>query len=303
MKLNHIISTAQFLDTAVLKEIFDVAARMEQGEGKSALAGKLLATVFYEPSTRTRLSFEAAMQRLGGSIISTENAATFSSAIKGESLEDAIKVIAGYADAIVLRHPERGSAKRAAEVSPVPLINAGDGPGDHPTQALLDLYTIQKEFGEIGALSVAFVGDPLYSRTIHSLIHLLTLYPVRKIYVVSPPQLKLPEVYRSYVQEKKIPFEEVEDLGSVLGDADVIYMTRIQKERFASADEYERLKDSYVIDTRTLASLKENARIMDPLPRVGAISPEIDSDPRAAYFRQAKNGLYVRMALLQMILR
>lgn len=306
MKLNHVISTNQFLDTGILNEIFDLASSMEkrarQSTLDSPLAGKILATVFYEPSTRTRLSFESAMQRLGGSIISTESAGHFSSAAKGETLEDSIRVIAGYADAIVLRHPEKGSAKKASEVSPVPIINAGDGPGDHPTQALLDLYTIQKEFGAINDLTIAFVGDTLYSRTIHSLVHLLTLYPIKKVYLVSPISLRLPGEYKRYIEESKIPFEEITDLTKILTEVDIIYMTRIQKERFASQEEYEKLKDTYVIGKDTLAYLKENARIMDPLPRVGAISSEIDTDERAAYFRQAKNGLYVRMALLAIIL-
>lgn len=302
MKLNHVISTDQFLDTEVLNEIFDLAGKMEKEGGKDSLAGKILATVFYEPSTRTRLSFEAAMQRLGGGIISTENAATFSSAVKGESLEDSIKVIAGYADAIVLRHPEKGSAKRAAEVSPVPLINAGDGAGEHPTQALLDLYTIKKELEKIDGLTVALVGDLLNGRTVHSLIRLLALYPGVKVHLVSPGELAIPPDYKKYLEEKGVPFTEQTDLTKVISEVDVIYMTRIQKERFSSPEAYERLKGEYVLDASMVGQMQAHARIMHPLPRVDEISPQVDSDPRAAYFRQAQNGLYVRMALLQMIL-
>jgi len=302
MKPNHVISTDQFLDTVILNEIFDVAARMENEGGGQSLAGKLLATVFYEPSTRTRLSFEAAMQRLGGGIISTENAGTFSSAIKGESLEDSIKVIAGYADAIVLRHPEKGSAQRAADASPVPLINAGDGAGEHPTQALLDMYTIKRELGKIDGLTVALVGDLLNGRTVHSLVRLLALYPGVKVHLVSPGELAMPGEYKKYLEEKGVSFTEQTDLAKVIGEVDVIYMTRIQKERFSSQAEYERLKGEYVLNESNVGRMQAHARILHPLPRVDEISPQVDSDERAAYFRQAKNGLYVRMALLQMIL-
>lgn len=302
MKLNHVISTDQFLDTTILNEIFDVASRMEKEGGGQSLAGKLLATVFYEPSTRTRLSFEAAMQRLGGGIISTENAGTFSSAIKGESLEDSIKVIAGYADAVVLRHPEKGSAQRAADASTVPLINAGDGAGEHPTQALLDMYTIKCELGKVDGLAVALVGDLLNGRTVHSLVRLLALYPNVKVHLVSPGELAMPVEYKKYLEERGVPFTEQTDLTKVIGEVDVIYMTRIQKERFSSQEAYERLKGEYVLDESNVGRMQSHARIMHPLPRVDEISSQVDSDLRAAYFRQAKNGLYVRMALLQMIL-
>ncbi len=306
MKLEHIISTKQFLDTKILDEIFAIADEMEKkdeaGKLPSTLGDKILATLFYEPSTRTRFSFEAAMQKLGGSVISTESASHFSSVTKGESLEDTIRIVGGYSDAIVLRHPEEGSAKRASGVSPVPVINAGDGSGEHPTQALLDLYTISKEFDDINGLEIALVGDLLYGRTIHSLLDLLGLYESIKIYLVSPYELRVPEHYKQELTTRGIQFEETEVLDTILEHIDVLYVTRIQKERFKSEKDYDELKDAYVIDTKTLEKLKKTARILHPLPRVNEISPEIDEDPRAAYFRQAKNGLYIRMALLEMVI-
>lgn len=305
MKLNHIISAKQF-DVRILDRLFRLAAKIERVDRKSQpqdlLKGKILAALFYEPSTRTRFSFESAMLKLGGSCISTENASLFSSVSKGETLQDTIKIISGYSDVIVIRHPEKGTAKEASEISSVPIINAGDGTREHPTQALLDLYTIKKELGKIDNLKIALVGDLLYGRTIHSLIYLLALYKV-KIYFVSPPQLKLPKEYKDYLRQRSIALEELSDLKKVLNKIDVLYMTRIQKERFRSKREYEKLKGAYVIDKKALQKLSKKAIIMHPLPRVDEISPEIDSDPRAAYFRQAKNGLYIRMALLQMLLK
>ena len=305
MKFKHIISIKQFLDIDILDKIFQLADEMEKKDKtdklEHSLKGKILATVFYEPSTRTRFSFESAMHKLGGDVITTESALHFSSVIKGETLQDTIKVISGYADIIVLRHQEEGSAKIASEVSSVPIINAGDGIGEHPTQALLDLYTIKKELGKIDNLKVALIGDLLYGRTIHSLIYLLALYKKVKIYLVSPNQLKLPEKYKDYLIQKKIEFEELTDLNEVLNKIDVLYVTRIQKERFKSEQEYEQAKDAYIIDRKIVNQLKENAIIMHPLPRVNEISPELDNDKRAVYFRQAQNGLYIRMALLRLI--
>lgn len=305
MRLKHIISVKQFLDIATLDKIFQLADEMEKNDKANelphSLRGKILATVFYEPSTRTRFSFESAMHKLGGSVITTESAPHFSSVTKGETLQDTIKVISGYADVIVLRRQKEGSAKIASEVSSVPIINAGDGIGEHPTQALLDLYTIKKEFNKINNLKITLVGDLLYGRTIHSLIYLLALYKEIKIYLVSPSQLKLPEEYKDFLAQKKIEFEELTDLNKILDKIDVLYITRIQKERFNSEQEYEKVKDTYIINKKIVNQLKENARIMHPLPRVNEISPEVDSNKRAVYFRQAQNGLYIRMALLQLI--
>lgn len=301
MRFKHIISVKQFLDINALDKIFQLADEMGKKELQCPLRGKILATVFYEPSTRTRFSFESAMHKLGGSVVTTESALHFSSVTKGETLQDTIKVISGYADVIVLRHYEEGSAKIASEASSVPIINAGDGIGEHPTQALLDLYTIKKELGKIDNLKIALIGDLLYGRTIHSLIYLLALYKRVKIFLVSPNQLKLPEKYKDYLVQNKIEFEELTNLQKILDEIDVLYVTRIQKERFKSKQEYEKVKDAYIIDRKIVNQLKENAIIMHPLPRVNEISPEVDDDKKAAYFRQAKNGLYIRMALLRLI--
>jgi len=305
MRFKHIISVKQFLDTDILNKIFELADEMEKNDKvnkiQDSLRNKVLATVFYEPSTRTRFSFESAMHKLGGNVITTESASHFSSVTKGETLQDTIKIISNYVDVIVLRHHEEGSAKIASEVSSVPIINAGDGIGEHPTQALLDLYTIKKELGKIDKLKIALVGDLLYGRTIHSLIYLLALYKKVIIYLVSPNQLQLPGKYKDYLIQKGIEFEELTDLNGVLDKIDVFYVTRIQKERFSSEQEYEKVKDAYIVDRQIVNQLKDNAIIMHPLPRVNEISPEVDSDKRAVYFRQAQNGLYIRMALLQLI--
>lgn len=298
----HVISAAQFFDRPILAKLFASADAMRTGDHRNKLGGQVLASLFYEPSTRTRFSFEAAMQRQGGSVISTEAAAQFSSVTKGESLEDTIKVTAGYADVIVLRHPEVGSAERAAAVSTVPVINAGDGLGQHPTQALLDIYTIQHELGKVDGLTVALVGDLLNGRTIHSLLFLLGLYKVAKVYLVAPVKLQLPDEYRDYLRKVGVEFEDKDSLDFLDKSVDVVYMTRVQKERFESVDEYEKLKDYFVLDKKVMNRLKDKAIIMHPLPRVNEIATEVDDDPRAAYFRQAENGLYVRMALLEHLL-
>lgn len=305
--LKHVLSVSQFLDLPLLEEMFSRASHLARADKGNyldlTLKGKTLATLFYEPSTRTRFSFESAMQKLGGNVITTESAAMFSSVVKGESLEDTIKVTSGYADAIVLRHPELGASKRAAEVSDVPIINAGDGPGEHPTQALLDIYTIKKELGKVESIKVAMVGDLLYGRTVHSLLQLLALFPGVELYFVSPPQLRVPDNYKKVLQDRGVPFTELTTFDEILPQIDVVYTTRIQKERFASVEEYNTLKHSFVIDAGVVKQMKETAVLLHPLPRVGEISPEVDADKRAAYFRQAKNGLYVRMALLEKVLK
>lgn len=306
MSLYNIISTKQFLDKDLLKEVFSHAREMEEGERegkrKNSLEGKILATLFYEPSTRTRFSFEAAIHRLGGEVITTESASHFSSVAKGEMLRDTIKVVSSYVDGIVLRHHEEGSAQRATQFSSVPIINGGDGTGEHPTQALLDLYTIKKELGEVKGMNIALIGDLLYGRTIHSLIYLLSLYNKGiKLYLVSPPQLRLPRKYKQHLKKHEVEFEEVVKLEKIIRDVDMLYVTRIQKERFPSQKEYNKLKGSYTIDKQTLDRLSSESIIMHPLPRISEISFEVDKDPRASYFRQAENGLYIRMALLDLI--
>ena len=301
----HVIKASQFVDRSIQTALFQKAAQLEQqdkaGTLQAPLKGKVLASVFYEASTRTRFSFESAMLKLGGTVIGTESASHFSSVTKGESLPDTITIIGGYADVIVLRHPETGSAALAASVSSVPVINAGDGTGEHPTQALLDLYTIQKECGRLDHLTVAVVGDLKYGRTVHSLLLLLAHHEDITVFLVSPPELQLPRSLIELFQDKKVFFTETTDLQGVLGQADVLYVTRIQKERFTDLAEYDRVKEAYILTPALVQQMKNDAIIMHPLPRVIEISPEVDADKRAAYFRQARNGLYIRMALLEHI--
>jgi aspartate carbamoyltransferase catalytic subunit len=301
-----VISARQFDDPEYLNGLFDVANQMERDDLFRALTdplrGRILATLFYEPSTRTRFSFEAAMQKLGGGVLTAENMRESSSATKGETIEDTIRIVSGYADAIAIRHYEQGTAEAAARISPVPVINAGDGVGEHPTQALTDVYTIRKELGRLSGLRVVLVGDLLNGRTIHSLLPLLALYKDVQIDLVSPWQLRLPLKHREYLLEKHVAFHESEKLDGLIEQADVLYITRVQKERFATVEEYDAVKDSYILDARMADRLKPEAIIMHALPRVNEISPEVDANARAAYFRQAKNGLYIRMALLKTLL-
>jgi aspartate carbamoyltransferase catalytic subunit len=272
---------------------------LNKGTVPQKLAGKIVACLFFEPSTRTRLSFETAVLRLGGQVLDMESGSLSSSAFKGESIADTTRIIHSFADLIVMRHPQDGSAEIAAKVSSVPVINAGDGGNQHPTQSLLDLYTIKKETGRLQNLTFAMVGDLLYGRTIHSTLTMLSLYRGNKFIFVAPKQLKLPQKYKNLLKKRKNSFVETQNFVEGLKQADVLYMTRVQKERFSSKAEYEKLKLAYVFDKKALRQIKKNAVILHALPRVGEISEDVDKDPRAAYFRQAKNGLYVRMALLQ----
>jgi aspartate carbamoyltransferase catalytic subunit len=305
MKLHHVIEAQQF-DTPTLLHLCDTAGEMEQvvaRGGTSSFQQRIMATLFYEPSTRTRFSFEAAMQRLGGQVISTENAAEFSSVAKGETLEDTIQILNGYVDVIVIRHYEVGAAKRAAAVSRVPIINAGDGAGQHPTQALLDLYTIRKEIGAIDGLKIAMVGDLAQGRTVRSLAYLLSKFQDIRIYFVAPPLLKMKEDILEHLRERHIWYVEETDLDTVLPEVDVVYQTRIQKERFGDRiADYEKCRGVYIINRETLRRMRPKSIVMHPLPRLDEIGMDVDADPRAAYFRQAQNGLYVRMALLTMLL-
>jgi len=288
------------LDRALIEQLLARAADFERSTEVDAgrLSGRLLATVFYEPSTRTRFSFEAAMHRLGGQVLSAENATRASSAAKGESLEDAIRVIGGYADGIVLRHPEVGAAERAAQVAPVPVINAGDGPGHHPTQALLDLYTIKKELGRLDHLRVGLAGDLRNGRTVRSLALLLSRFPGNQLVLISPPALRMgADVIGSLEQAQQV-IRETTDLAGAIAGLDILYQTRIQAERFESSEEYERHRGVCVVTPDVMRRLPEHAILMHPLPRVDEIDPLVDADPRAAYFRQARNGLWVRMAVL-----
>lgn len=303
--MSNIISITQFNKDEV-EAILARAAQMEKtllaGKVEPALKDKIVACVFFEPSTRTRLSFETAALRLGAKVISVENALENSSAHKGESIEDTTKMLCSYADIIVIRHPEAGSLKRAAKVAAKPLINAGDGANEHPTQGFLDLYTIQKEKGRLTDLGVGFGGDLLNSRTLRSLLPLLRLYKNNKFYFISPKELQLPKEFTKELKENKVAFEELNNLEEALPHLDVLYMTRVQKERFANVADYEKVKNLFILKNEHLNILKQDAIIIHPLPKINEIEKEVDTDPRAAYFRQAQNGLYVRMALLLQVL-
>ncbi len=299
----HILSVKQF-SRADIDYIFTIAEEMRtivaRVGGLDLLKGKIMANLFYEASTRTSSSFTAAMERLGGSVIPISDV-RYSSVSKGESLPDTVRTLECYADVIVLRHPEKGSAAIAAKYLRKPLINAGDGTGEHPTQALLDLFTIQEELGEINGKVVTMVGDLKFGRTVHSLARLLTLYGATLNYV-SPDILRMPDDIVQELAEQGAIQNIGANIDAVLPQTDVLYVTRVQKERFENLDEYEELKDAYVISPKTLTQAKPKMIVMHPLPRVGEITMDVDSDPRAAYFRQMEYGLYVRMALLAMVL-
>jgi len=300
-----IISVKQF-GRSDLEYVFGVAHEMrgmvERVGTFDLLKGKILANLFYEPSTRTSSSFTAAMERLGGSVIPI-NEVRYSSVSKGESLPDTIRTLECYADVIVLRHPETGSAAIAAKAARKPVINAGDGVGEHPTQALLDTFTIFEELGagQVDGMTITMLGDLKYGRTVHSLARLLSLFKV-KINYVSPEILRMPGEVMNEVAEKGIPQAEFNSLEQVLPETDVLYVTRVQKERFEDPADYEKVKGAYVIDPEIMKAAKQEMIVMHPLPRVGEISVDFDEDPRAAYFRQMEYGLYVRMALLAMVL-
>ncbi|MEO8637955.1 MAG: aspartate carbamoyltransferase [Candidatus Taylorbacteria bacterium] len=299
--MKHIVESQQF-NPSILSEIFSLADKLSAKKDNS-MRGKIMASVFYEPSTRTRFSFESAMLRLGGSVITTENAKEFSSAAKGETLEDSIKVINHYADVIVLRHPEAGAAKRASLVSSVPVVNAGDGAGQHPTQALLDLYTILKELKKIDGITIAMVGDLKNGRTVRSLCYLLRKYKNVRIYFVSPKELRMMDDIKDELRKYKVDFEESSSLEGVISKCDVVYQTRIQKERFASLEEYQKLKGRFIISNKEVKMMKPKSIIMHPLPRVDEILPEVDTSEKAVYFKQAYYGVLIRMALLKLLLK
>lgn len=298
-----ILSVKQF-SRQDLDYIFGVAKEMramvERVGTFDLLKGKILANLFYEPSTRTSSSFFSAMERLGGSVIPI-NEVRFSSVSKGESLPDTVRTLECYADVLVLRHPDVGSAQLAAKHAHKPVINAGDGVGEHPTQALLDLFTIIEELGHVDGLTITMLGDLKYGRTVHSLARLLSLYDVRLNYV-SPKILSMPAELVDELDEKGIPQTASTGIDEIIAESDVLYVTRVQKERFDDMANYEKVKGAYIITPDTLKPARDEMIVMHPLPRVGEISNELDDDPRAAYFRQMEYGLYVRMALLAMVL-
>jgi aspartate carbamoyltransferase catalytic subunit len=286
-----------------LEKLFDLAADIEANPAKYAhvCAGKKLATCFYEPSTRTRLSFEAAMLNLGGQVLGFSDAAS-SSAAKGESVSDTIRIVSCYADICAMRHPKEGAPMVAASRSRIPVINAGDGGHQHPTQTLTDLLTIRSLKGKLGGFTIGLCGDLKFGRTVHSLINALIRYPDIHFIFISPPELKVPDYITDMLTEKGISYKEVIRLEDCMPDLDLLYMTRVQKERFFNEEDYVRLKDFYILDKDKLSAAKQDMLVLHPLPRVNEISVEVDDDPRAVYFKQAQYGVYVRMALILTLL-
>ncbi|MBQ3852990.1 MAG: aspartate carbamoyltransferase [Lachnospiraceae bacterium] len=300
--MRHLMSPLDFTPEE-LDALFDLAAEIEKDPARFAHVcdGRILATAFYEPSTRTRLSFEAAMLRLGGKVIGFSDAGS-SSAAKGESVSDTIKVISQYADICAMRHPKEGAAYVAASKSEIPVINAGDGGHQHPTQTLADLMTIRSMHGKLGGFTIGLCGDLKFGRTVHSLINALVRYEDISFVFISPPELKVPDYITEMLNEKNIPYTEVIKLEDVIADLDMLYMTRVQKERFFNEEDYVRLKDFYILTKEKMNLAGKDMLVLHPLPRVNEISVEVDEDPRACYFKQVKYGMYVRMALIMTLL-
>jgi aspartate carbamoyltransferase catalytic subunit len=303
LKGRHLIGPRD-LSVAEIDELCDLAARMESrpGDWLDVAKGRILATLFFEPSTRTRLSFEAAMLRLGGSVIGFAEPGS-SSASKGESLADTVRTVSAYADLIAMRNPKEGAALLASRFSTVPVVNAGDGGHHHPTQTLTDLLTIKSLKGRFEGLTVGFCGDLKFGRTVHSLAQALARYPGNRFVLVSPPELSVPDFITKEVFEKEgVEYREAGHLEAVLPELDVLYMTRVQKERFFNEEDYLRLKDSYILDEAKMRLAKADLIVLHPLPRVNEIAVEVDSDPRAAYFAQVRYGMFARMALMASLL-
>ncbi|MCI6812229.1 MAG: aspartate carbamoyltransferase [Lachnospiraceae bacterium] len=300
--MKHLMTPLDFTTTQ-LEQLFDLANDIEANPDKfsHACEGKILATCFYEPSTRTRLSFESAMLQLGGQVLGFSDAGS-SSAAKGESVSDTIRMISCYSHICAMRHPKEGSAMVAAMASSIPVINAGDGGHQHPTQTLTDLLTIRSLKGRLNNFTIGLCGDLKFGRTVHSLIHALVRYENIRFVFISPEELKVPDYIIEMLREKQIPFEEVIRLEEVISSLDLLYMTRVQRERFFNEQDYVRLKDFYILNKEKMALAKEDMLVLHPLPRVNEISVEVDEDPRAAYFRQVKYGVYVRMALILTLL-
>ena len=301
--MRHLIDPLDF-SVEEIDALLDLAGEIERNREKySHLCDrKTLATLFYEPSTRTRLSFEAAMLNLGGRVLGFASADS-SSAAKGESISDTIRVVSCYADICAIRHPKEGAPKVASQFSGIPVINAGDGGHQHPTQTLTDLLTIRSLKGRLGDLTIGLCGDLKFGRTVHSLIKSLSRYQGIRFALISPDELRLPDYIRKEVLDREgIPYEEVSDLEDVMGKLDILYMTRVQRERFFNEEDYVRLKDCYILTSKKMAAAKPDMAVLHPLPRVNEIATEVDSDPRAAYFKQAQYGVYVRMALIATLL-
>ncbi len=299
MKNRSLVSINDYSKEEIM-QILEIAAEFEKEPHQNLLNGRVIASLFFEPSTRTRLSFESAIQKMGGNVVGFSSAAT-SSVQKGESLKDTILTVCNYSDLIVMRHPVDGSARYASEVASVPIINAGDGANQHPTQCLLDLYSIKKTQGTLENLEVTFVGDLKYGRTVHSLVIALCQFNT-KFHLVSPVELKLPSAVKRHIKEANLQYEQYTDFSEVIPKSDIIYMTRIQRERFPDPLEYEKVKNAYILDNSMLDNSRENCRVLHPLPRVNEISVDVDSNPKAYYFEQALNGVFVRQALIAAIL-
>ena len=301
--MRHLIDPLDF-SVEEIDALLDLAGEIERNREKYShlCDGRTLATLFYEPSTRTRLSFEAAMLNLGGRVLGFASADS-SSAAKGESISDTIRVVSCYADICAIRHPKEGAPKVASQFSGIPVINAGDGGHQHPTQTLTDLLTIRSLKGRLGDLTIGLCGDLKFGRTVHSLIKSLSRYQGIRFALISPDELRLPDYIRNEVLDREgIPYEEVSDLEDVMGKLDILYMTRVQRERFFNEEDYVRLKDCYILTSKKMAAAKPDMAVLHPLPRVNEIATEVDSDPRAAYFKQAQYGVYVRMALIATLL-
>ncbi|WP_340112545.1 aspartate carbamoyltransferase [Maribellus mangrovi] len=281
--------------------IMELAAEFEANPNQNLLQGKVVASLFFEPSTRTRLSFETAISRLGGRIVGFADPDS-SSATKGETLHDTIKMVSNYADLIVMRHPLEGAARYAAEVSPVPVINAGDGANQHPTQTLLDMYSILKTQGTLDNLNLFMVGDLKYGRTVHSLLQAMSEFDHPIFNFIAPKDLQMPPGYKHHLEVKNIRYFEHEEFTDIISEADIIYMTRVQKERFADPIEYEKVKDVYILNKAMLENTKPNMRILHPLPRVNEISTDVDSSDKAYYFDQARNGIFAREAIISHVM-
>ena len=297
--MKSLVSITDYSKEDILR-ILDLAEQFEKNPNPRLLEGKLVATLFFEPSTRTRLSFETAVNRLGGRVIGFSDAATSSSS-KGESLKDTIKMVSNYVDLIIMRHPVEGAARYASEVAGVPVINAGDGANQHPTQTMLDLYSIKKTQGKLTDLTISMVGDLKYGRTVHSLLMAMRYFNPRYNFV-SPPELRMPEQYRAFCKENGIEYHEYEDMNRILNESDILYMTRVQQERFTDPVEYEKVRNTYSLHNAMLEGTKDNLRILHPLPRITEIAEDVDSNPKAYYFEQAKNGVYARQAVICSIL-
>jgi len=299
MKNRSLVSINDLSKEEIFK-VLDLAEEFEKNPSQKIMDGKVVATLFFEPSTRTRLSFESAVNRLGGRIIGFSEASS-TSVSKGESLKDTILTVANYSDLIVMRHPVEGSARFASEVSPVPIINAGDGANQHPTQTMLDLYSIRKTQGTLNNQKIVMVGDLKYGRTVHSLLMAMSQFNASFVFI-APKELQMPQEYKMYLKEAGLKYEEHTDLAENIKDADIVYMTRVQKERFSDPMDYEKVKNAYILRNHMLEGTKENMRILHPLPRVNEINIDVDDNNKAYYFTQALNGVYARMAIMASIL-